>query len=453
MNQTKDLVLHPEAARAFNELSKTLTAEVLPPQPNGEQAERFRPEVFVSAHFSEEDIAGGITQSICDQDGNEVGRLLAQGGQRVGLVGERFHKLKGLATRIYESPTFRDTVSRSRVLDVAFDWVIKKSQQGGTASLCDFVVGECAKQLRDLDIWVPLYKVHAEEDIRVGFCLFRTVTAAMLDEWERHVRSTVKEPVPRIEERFRVERKRMQGSLAATTQVYAEPKRGYELAQERAEYATGLLNFFHPASASLSTRSYATLLGQENEQTRTELLLDDGRIRGRLSGILERNTSSAWLLGRVGIARLRESGLDKVGALWEKEKKSDFDVSLLNALLLYSRSSLRTLVTDRLVYICAALESMLLRNRTEPVVKNIGERMAFLVKNTIDERKRTVRMVEEVYDLRSSFVHHGENIAQSEIVEEFMRCAWASLRVLLLDSEKYQSRTAMFDAIDNLKFG
>jgi hypothetical protein len=451
MTQSKHLQLHPDAVVSFNAESELLIAEVCPVSRNKEGAKGFQPNVFVSGNIPERDVIGEIEVGIVDGSGNEVGRLFRHNGQQVGLVGESFQKLRSVADKIQRTQSFRDTVSQKCVLKAACEWVSKKYRQETTISLCEYVTDECSKLLRDLEIWVPIYKVHAEEDFGVGSCSFRTITPTMLEEWEQHFRSMVTESDPRIDEKFRADRKQMQGTLAATFRTYAEPDRGYQLALERAESAIGLLNFFHPAHGTLGTRSYATLLGQEDIQTTTTLVLENGRIRGRQRGLLDQG-AAPWVLDRGHIQFLKGSGLDKVGALWEKEKKSDYDTCLLNALLLYSKSSLSTVVTERLVYIFAALESMLLKNATEPVQKNIGERLAFLTRKTAEERRRVAQVVEEVYRLRSSFLHHGETINESELIEEFMRCAWTSFIVLIAESEKFHTRSVMFDALDNMKF-
>jgi len=452
MNQPNGLELHPEARRSFNESSEELLAEVRPMQQNRVEVGGFRPDVFISGHFGEADIVGDVKVAIVDGTGNEVGKLFREGRQQFGLVRDGFQRFKTLVAKIQGTPTFRDSVSYSCLLDVAFDWVTQNYLRKTTLTLCDHVVAECTKQLRELDIWIPVYQLYAEEDLRVGSCVFRTITAQMIDEWEQHFRSTVKEEDgSQIDEVFRTKRKQLQGTFAATLRVFAEPNRGYELALEQAEYAIGLLNFFHPAHGTLRTRSYATVLGQENIQTTTALILENGQIRQRQRKLIDRG-ASPWILDGSQIQFLKQSGLDKVGALWEKEGKSDFDTSSLNALQLYSKSSLGTLVTDRLVYLLAALESMLLRNTSEPVQKNIGERMAFIIKKTVDERKRVVQIVEEVYKLRSSFLHHGQRVNALDTIEEFMVCAWTSFLVLIQNSDKFATRDAMFDAIDNMKF-
>ena len=77
---------------------------------------------------------------------------------------------------------------------------------------------------------------------------------------------------------------------------------------------------------------------------------------------------------------------------------------MYDALLIYSRNSVAITPADKLVYILVGLESVLIRNSNEPLGKNIGERMAFLVGDSVDSRKAVLANVDEIYKLRSSFI-------------------------------------------------
>ena len=79
-----------------------------------------------------------------------------------------------------------------------------------------------------------------------------------------------------------------------------------------------------------------------------------------------------------------------------------------------------------MVYIFAALESLLHQNEQEPIMSNIADRIAFLMGNTAEERIAIVANVKTTYDLRSKFVHHGKRVANSDLqtVREFMKTTW-----------------------------
>ena len=57
-------------------------------------------------------------------------------------------------------------------------------------------------------------------------------------------------------------------------------------------------------------------------------------------------------------------------------------------------------MADKLVYILASLESILLKNDSEPIQKNLGERMAFLIGPTVEARKTIIANVVETYARR-----------------------------------------------------
>jgi hypothetical protein len=82
MNHPNGLQLHSEATRAFNELAEGLIAEVRP-VPGTNEAETFRPDVFVAGQIPEADIIGEIRVAILDTSGNEVGKSFTHGEHRL----------------------------------------------------------------------------------------------------------------------------------------------------------------------------------------------------------------------------------------------------------------------------------------------------------------------------------------------------------------------------------
>jgi hypothetical protein len=105
------------------------------------------------------------------------------------------------------------------------------------------------------------------------------------------------------------------------------------------------------------------------------------------------------------------------------------------------------------VFVVAAAESIFLRNSSEPIQKNLGERMAFLIGNTVDERRKVIQNVDEFYNIRSALIHHGKDIQenQKDVVDEFFVNVWFSFARLLRSVDPWQTRSAMFTALENKK--
>ena len=101
----------------------------------------------------------------------------------------------------------------------------------------------------------------------------------------------------------------------------------------------------------------------------------------------------------------------------------------------------------------AAAESIFLRNASEPIQKNLGERMAFLIGQSVDERRNVIKNVDAFYGIRSRLIHHGKEIQdhQRDVVDEFFVNVWFSFVVLMRRASKWITRDEMFLALEEQK--
>lgn len=97
------------------------------------------------------------------------------------------------------------------------------------------------------------------------------------------------------------------------------------------------------------------------------------------------------------------------------------------------------------------MESILLRNDNEPIQQNVGERMAFINANTVEERQRIIRNLKAAYTLRSRFIHHGHTIDQRETVWQFMISAWALFTPLAKFSQRFETKDELIDHLEAMK--
>ena len=133
------------------------------------------------------------------------------------------------------------------------------------------------------------------------------------------------------------------------------------------------------------------------------------------------------------------------------KNRTKFQETLLDALLLYSRSTREKDLAGKLVYTLVAMESVLLRNDNEPIQQNVGERMAFINANTVEERQRIIRNLKAAYTLRSRFIHHGHTIDQRETVWQFMISAWSLFTTLAKFSQRFETKDELIDHLEAMK--
>ena len=241
-------------------------------------------------------------------------------------------------------------------------------------------------------------------------------------------------------------RSKLQGTLAACVNITAERKAAQYVARLKVDHAVALLRFLSPVNQAVGMQSYCLPLGREKIEISTELFVTENKMRYNET-VLER--------GPIGwdIDADRTQFPDLLSLLHNLASNSgtEFRQLLYDALLLYSRSSVVADVADKLVFILVSLESMLLKDSNEPIAKNIGERMAFLIGESVEERKKIVKNVDQTYRIRSEFIHHGDSPADLETVAEFFRNAGACFFTLLHSMNCGSTKADLIDYLEERK--
>lgn len=448
----------PEAAKAFNEQAEILLTEFVtaPKKPNNPRNEQpSGPDIYVPITISNKDIIGEIQLAHVDFFGVEIGKSFADGGVQFGLFDEGYKTLVTLADKFQNKiKPLRDAVSKERVKDLIFEWCELKYRKQTDSTMTEFVIEKCEGLIQELEIWIPVSMLQIQSDIVLGKVTFKTATRNLFDTWKTQEISRFPEQEEYIEKFIGQMREEMQGYAVATIKLVAEYERASEIAFEEAEKAVSLLRLFSPANFYPQLISYTALRGKQHHDFYKFFTVQNGMFVGPEEGVLD-ISAKPWVISNVQISEFRKLGIDILSGLLVKEKLTKFQESLVNALLLYSRSSIAKELSYKLVYILAAIESMFLRDGSEHIQSNIGERMAFLAGSTPKERMEIFRAVKNIYAVRSDFLHHGKNISMDDLekMRIFMMTSWRCLAGLIqLSADDNMTSEKFFKMLEEKKW-
>ena len=93
----------------------------------------------------------------------------------------------------------------------------------------------------------------------------------------------------------------------------------------------------------------------------------------------------------------------------------------------------------------------MIRGETEPLAKNVGERLAFLVGESKEQRIAVRDNATEIYRHRSGFLHHGRSVKDLEVLTTFMLNAWTCFNVLLVNMDRYQTTDELIEVLEDRK--
>lgn len=155
------------------------------------------------------------------------------------------------------------------------------------------------------------------------------------------------------------------------------------------------------------------------------------------------------------LAWCNDCGLDKLAELAFQTKPSQFQQTVLRTVNLYSQSTLRADCEEKILYMLASVESLLILGKSENLMDPLANRMAFLLERDPKARKKVIELVKAVYEVRSDFVHHGEEIPDSslQLLRRFMRAIWGTIMIVVRLSRSFTTKESFIAKLNSFRLG
>jgi hypothetical protein len=242
-------------------------------------------------------------------------------------------------------------------------------------------------------------------------------------------------------------RKDYQGIVFAHLTVTAEKDHAAALAVQYTEQAITVLRFYSPTVLFPQVKSYFGRKGH------TYLPVDHFFIfTSDLPTIVTHSAESAIFDFAVEdqlVLLMKAGGLDDWNEILLKNNLTDYEELLMTTISLFSKSVVLGDLHDKLVYILASLETIFLRDSSEPIQSALSQRLAFVVEQTPERRKNVVTLVKDAYHVRSSYLHHGQTNNDLKTVTALSMIANSAIRNLVNKRKNYSSRTEFLDSLEH----
>jgi hypothetical protein len=442
--------LNEHAVRAYNakanDLLQQLTEE---PARQRRVKASFAIDAHVSATIPLTEVHD-LKMSRSDREGNEASKSFYHEGKTFEIRGDSYKSLKRVAEGMHKTPDLRNTASVKVLTSLIFDWVEQSYKKATTQSMTEFVLAELKTKIQNFEVWIPIAATRIQSEFEFGNMTIRTITRAMLDEWEAEARQAHPQASEGHDVYFQRWRKALLGFAAATMELRAEAERAYELASAEAERTVALLRCLSPLNHFPFIVSKSVPLGQETENGFQYFMTQKGRITFASSGI-KTTPHDEWRISNEFLEVMRSFGMEKFSALLKVSKATGFQRDLLRALQLYGRSSTLKDPADKLTYILAPLEALLIADRTQNV-DDLADRLVMFVDKEAAGRKEALRTIRNVYERRLSFVHSEHTKQDLQLLEKFMVIAWTFFINVIGNANTYESRLDFIKGIDNAQF-
>ena len=438
--------LHEDARRRFEELGRDLLGRVVTfRDPPSRERPAFSPEVFTGPPLTDADIDGDVHLGWQDRQGKSIGIAVAEaGGFRTGLIGPDYEKLEALALSMARARPFKSTASVEFLRAQIFEWVKERHRGQGSAGCVDYILRALEGAAAEHRLLFPVSDLHVQSPLTLGSVTVSTFPERIFEELE-----SKRVDGPNAEahaELCRSMRQDFQGLAVAETSVFGEPTRAQEIAAERVDLAVGVLRFFTPPGVT----SRVARWGYAPRRTARVFVTDPtGKFLSTAAGIVDR--PGTMVIGDRLRDILFDVGLSEVCDILARGSRTDFEEAVLAGMVTFGRAALTPDFREKMIWYCAGLESILLRDSSESILQNLSERLAMFAYDTVQEREVALKDVKEAYSLRSRFVHHGAEIDESEVVNRFAHHGLQVFRRIVKNVHRFSRKVEFVEHIDRMK--
>ena len=452
--------IHPEAAKNFNEKGANLAeqATTLHLVLGGRRS--FQPDHYISGRFTDADLLpDSFTWTESRNIYGEVfGVSVSRNGKPISLEATAHKGLDELASRMGKTKGLRDLITARVLRQIIMHWIWLRRHSVLDQELMAYIGQEVEGMVRDVTVWLPVFGLSVQEDFTLAGVKVVTMTSELVDP----ICTMIVDNAPpgkdaeATTDALRI-RKMLQGRAALVVDVRAEGERALELALARTTGPLTILRFFSAAAQVPQARSFLTLLGGEHLEHSVHLTAKDGTFTSFSEGMSGEDADQMETTYDRERVRMLLQAAKHLDQLYSVQNPNEFQETCRGVLEMFTRATLYRSVSEKLIHMLVALESLLLRDQSEPIQENLGYRIAFSKRATVDERRAVIAAVKEAYRLRSKFLHHGIAVSPDpedmESVTLFMKVARTFLAMLPEFAAVHSTRAAFLDMLETRRLG
>ncbi len=383
-----------------------------------------------------------------DGFGNRLAKYFDFQGTPIGFDGNDFKLFQEFVEKVYRKNEINSLLSIKYVEKISFHLFEKKykGEIDREFSYSKFLIDESKNDIKSIKISIPISYLSIENSFQLGDITYeyydKTFFDKMLVELNKNAGGKI------TEEGFQKMRKDYQGVVFASKVYTCEKERAIEKLIEEVDEQIKLIRCFSPTTFLPIVESYFDRKGHTLIPHNYCFVFEDEL--PVINTFRDKSIDYYLPFSNSLLKDYKEIGFIKIFDLLNKESKSELEELLLNVAFLFSRCIESKYYQDKLVYALVSLETLLLKNTSEPIQNSVGLRLSFLTRKEIAQRKDVIELIKQSYILRSSFIHHGKKKENYDLLQKLQHLVWQTIINTLKSTDKFRTQEEFLNYIEDL---
>ncbi|MGY5353633.1 hypothetical protein [Wenyingzhuangia sp. IMCC45467] len=359
----------------------------------------------------------------------------------IGLNEINYTKFLKFLKNIHKDKNFKDIVSFEFLERISFKYIIDiKKNNKAQNSFSNYLMDNIEAEIKEYRIQFKMLYLEIIKPFKIGNVHFSYVD-------ENFFKNDNKE---KLFEQYK-------GEVFVSYLIKAEKNKAKEKALKKCALAVDCLKLCFDTIAYPKLKTSLDIDSRTTENLSNEILVFDSQDPNGINIEKFRKPSNqnindkTWtIISNRGLNLFHSFLL----AIDKKSELSELESLICNSIQLFSYSISISNLNRRIVELFTLLESLLLPNSNVPILDSLTKYLSKLSTKDINERKKIIALLKEMYVIRSSYVHHASNKEfDTDKLGEFQILILGLILKLIILRKDHQTKETILEEIDEAILG
>lgn len=390
-----------------------------------------------------------VTEMVKRQ-GNKISQFSE--GSEIGFNEENGKRFQKFVSTIANDNEIINTISRDFIQSKSWKWLFNtKRNAKAETNFSNYIQSEMEDAIQTLKFHFPIVYLNIEQPFKIGDVDFGYFTSEYFDKYIEaytNFQPDKKNPYLRMKETYK-------GTVYAATSVRGEKKKAQEIALDICSLSTDILKICSntldypqaPIDFDIDRRS--------NYNPQSEVIIELPDFMKGLTTNLSR-PAAPYTLDKVQYEYICKRKLEAfhnfiVGLT---PVRSEMEKLIIQGIKRFAKALSNANYFQRVAELFTVLESLLLLHEDSTIIDTVCRYSSKLVTKDKETRKTVVKVLKDMYKVRSSWVHHAKGRPfQMNDLANLQKIVHALLHSLILKSHVHKTKETLLSEIDDAILG
>lgn len=353
-----------------------------------------------------------------------------------------FKRYEKFIDTVYKTSEINPLVSRKFLFDLTFKYLIKSHLENRTeGNFSDYLIDNIKNEIKEYKIYFSIENLEISKPLKIGKVLISKLDSNIL----------IEDNLLTNKESVNIFYKKYKRKIFASCIVKAEKERAIELALKECSLSIDIIKICSDTIDDPKTKVSFDIDSRLSESFQAETIVSNINKQNDIN-IIAFRIPNFHQINEDYRNRLSKRNLDFFNGFLSRlgEENTELQNLLINAIRRLANALTTTNLNQRVVELFTVMESLLVPNSQVNILESLTKYCSKIVHSKREDRKKLIKLIKKMYEVRSSFVHHAiEKDFEIDDLRKIQITVHTLIGKLIEKSYKFKMKSEILNEIDD----